>query len=226
MSGKGCAFLALGAIALIAFVTLIGGCSAYQSVVSLDEGVKSQWSQVENQLQRRFDLIPNLVETVKGYAAHEKGVFDDIAHARESYFQAKSVNDKAQAASSVESALSRLLMLQENYPVLKANEGFLKLQDQLEGTENRIAVERQRYNDAVRALNAAIRGPMGSIANTFAHAERAEYFKIPEAAKTAPRVDFSAPASAPAPAAAAPSTAPAPAPPAAAPGPPAAPAAK
>jgi LemA protein len=192
MAGKGCVFLALGVIALIAFVTLIGGCSTYQSVVSLDEGVKSQWSQVENQLQRRFDLIPNLVETVKGYAAHEKGVFDDIAQARQSYFQAKSVNDKALAAGSVESALSRLLMLQENYPVLKANEGFLKLQDQLEGTENRIAVERQRYNEAVKALNAAIRGPMGSIVNTFAHAERAEYFKIPETAKAAPRVDFSA----------------------------------
>jgi LemA protein len=192
MSGKGCAFIALGAIALLAFLTLIGGCSTYQSVVSLDEGVKSQWSQVENQLQRRFDLIPNLVETVKGYAAHEKGVFDDLAQARESYFQAKSVNDKAQAAGSVESALSRMLMLQENYPVLKANEGFLKLQDQLEGSENRIAVERQRYNDAVKALNAAIRGPMGSIVNTFAHAERAEYFKIPETAKAAPRVDFSA----------------------------------
>jgi LemA protein len=207
MSGKGCAFIALGVIALIAFATLIGGCSTYQSVVSLDEGVKSQWSQVENQLQRRFDLIPNLVETVKGYAAHEKGVFDDLAHARESYFQAKSVNDKAQAASSVESALSRLLMLQENYPVLKANEGFLKLQDQLEGTENRIAVERQRYNDTVRALNAVIRGPMGSLVNTFAHAERAEYFKIPETAKTAPRVDFSAPpgaAASPPPAAAVP----------------------
>jgi len=215
MSGKGCAFLALGVMALIAFATLIGGCSTYQSVVSLDEGVKSQWSQVENQLQRRFDLIPNLVETVKGYAAHEKGVFDDIAQARQSYFQAKSVNDKAQAASAVESALSRLLMLQENYPVLKANEGFLKLQDQLEGTENRIAVERQRYNDAVKALNAAIRGPMGSIVNTFAHAERSEYFKIPETAKAAPRVDFTAqpsPAASPAPAGAAPAPAPAPAP--------------
>ncbi len=201
MLGKGCAFTALGVIALIAFVILIGGCSTYQSVVSLDEGVKSQWSQVENQLQRRFDLIPNLVATVKGYAAHEKGVFDDLAQARESYFQAKTVNDKAQAASSVEGALSRLLMLQENYPVLKANEGFLKLQDQLEGTENRIAVERQRYNDAAKALNAEIRGPMGSIANIFAHAERAEYFKIPETAKAVPKVDFSgapAPASAPA----------------------------
>jgi LemA protein len=211
MSGKGCAFLALGVIALLAFATLIGGCSAYQSVVSLDEGVKSQWSQVENQLQRRFDLIPNLVETVKGYAAHEKGVFDDIAQARQSYFQAKTVNDKAQAASSVESALSRLLMLQENYPVLKANEGFLKLQDQLEGTENRIAVERQRYNDVVKALNAAIRGPMGSIVNTFAHAERAEYFKIPAAATSAPKVDFSAkPDVAPSPPPAPAGTAPAP----------------
>ena len=195
MSGKGLALTALGVIALILVIGLMGGCSVYQNVVSLDEGVKSQWSQVENQLQRRFDLIPNVVSTVKGYAQHEKGVFDDIANARQSYFQAKSVNEKAQAAGTVESALSRLLVLQENYPTLKANEGFLKLQDQLEGTENRIAVERQRYNEAVKSLNSTLRSPMGSVANIFAHAERAEYFKVPEAAKSVPHVDFSTPGS-------------------------------
>ncbi|MBA3939173.1 MAG: LemA family protein [Planctomycetes bacterium] len=205
MNAKGCALAGIAAIVLLALILLAGGCSSYKQVVNLDEGVKAQWSQVENQLQRRFDLIPNVVATVKGYAAHEKGVFDDIATARESYFQAKNVNDKAVAAGNVESALSRLLMLQENYPTLKANEGFLKLQDQLEGTENRIAVERGRYNDVVRVFNAYIRSPMGMLGNLMAHAERAEYFKVPESAKTAPKVDFGGPAAstppAPAPAA-------------------------
>lgn len=192
MSGKGCAFIALGAIALLAFLTLIGGCSTYQSVVSLDEGVKSQWSQVENQLQRRFDLIPNLVETVKGYAAHEKGVFDDLAQARESYFQAKSVNDKAQAAGSVESALSRMLMLQENYPVLKANEGFLKLQDQLEGTENRIAVARRDYIAAVQAYNTELRTFPGVIwaSTLYASSKPMAEFSANADSQAAPKVKF------------------------------------
>ena len=197
MNAKGFGLIAVAVIGLVVLVTLVGGCSSYQHIVALDEGVKSQWSQVENQLQRRFDLIPNAVATVKGYAEHEKGVFDDIAKARESYFQAKTVNDKAVAAGTVESALSRLLMLQENYPTLKANEGFLKLQDQLDGTENRIAVERQRYNDAARGLNTYIRGVGGQLGNIFAHVDRAEYFKVPEAAKVAPHVDFSPPQAAP-----------------------------
>jgi LemA protein len=194
MQAKGCAFSAIGVVVLIAVIALLGGCGTYQHVVTLDEGVKSQWAQVENQLQRRFDLIPNVVATVKGYAQHEKSVFDDIAHSRESYFQAKTVNEKAAAAGQVESALSRLLLLQENYPTLKANEGFLKLQDQLEGTENRIAIERQRYNDAVRELNTYLRSTSGMIGNVFAHVERAEYFKAPEGSKAAPRVDFGTPA--------------------------------
>ena len=190
MAGRSIGFWILCGIGALMLLTLFGGCSSYQHVVALDESVKSQWSQVDNQLQRRFDLIPNLVETVKGYAQHEKGVFDDIARARESYFQAKTVNEKAQSAGNVESALSRLLMLQENYPTLKANEGFLKLQDQLEGTENRIAVERQRFNESAKALNTYIRGPSGMLGNLFAHAERAQYFSIPEAAKQVPRVNF------------------------------------
>ncbi len=190
MGGRSVGFWIAIALGVVVLITMVGGCSSYQKVVGLDESVKSQWSQVESQLQRRFDLIPNVVETVKGYAAHEKGVFDDIAQARTSYFQAKSINEKAQSAGTVESALSRLLMLQENYPTLKANEGFLKLQDQLEGTENRIAVERQRYNETARSLNTYIRSPSGMIGNIFAHAERAEYFAVPEAAKQVPHVDF------------------------------------
>ena len=214
MNAKGCALAGIGAIVLLALILLGAGCSSYSKVVRLDEGVKAQWSQVENQLQRRFDLIPNLVGTVKGYAAHEKGVFDDIATARESYFQSKNVNDKAVAAGNVESALSRLLMLQENYPTLKADTSFLKLQDELAGTENRLAVERGRYNQQAEDLNIYLRSPMGAIGNLMAHAQRAEYFKVPEAAKTAPKVDFggAAPsvAPAPSPAASAPAAAPAP----------------
>jgi len=147
-------------VALVAGVVL-WGVGQYNRVVAMDEQVKSQWAQVENQLKRRFDLIPNLVETTKGYAKHEKEIFENIANARTKYFQAGSVEQKVAAANGFERALSRLLMLQEQYPNLKANESFLKLQDSLEGTENRIAVERKRYNDAVRMLNTYRRTVVG-----------------------------------------------------------------
>ncbi len=143
----------LAVIAVFALLTVFWGVGQYNKVVSMDEQVKSQWAQVENQLKRRYDLIPNLVETVKGYAKHEKDIFENIANARTKYFQAQTVKEKIQASQQLEGVLSRLLMLQENFPQLKANESFLKLQDSLEGTENRIAVERKRYNDDVRALN-------------------------------------------------------------------------
>ena len=175
-------------------VTLVGGCfySGYNSAVSLDENVKSAWAQVENQLHRRYELLPNLVETVKGVAGQEKEVFLGIAKAREAYFQAKdgSVADKAKAASGYESALSRLLVLRETYPELKSNESFLKLQDTLEGTENRVAVERQRYNEAVRSLNTFTRRLLGRIYSSMAGVVPAEYFETPDAAKTAPKVSF------------------------------------
>ncbi|RJQ56611.1 MAG: LemA family protein [Nitrospiraceae bacterium] len=166
---------------------IIGG---YNNVVSMDEQVKSQWAQVENQLKRRYDLIPNLVETVKGYASHEKELFEFIADARTKYFQAGSVKDKIQASGDLERSLSRLLLLQENYPQLKANESFLKLQDSLEGTENRISVERMRYNDSVRALNTYIRTVFGKIFAALAGVTSAEYYEVPEAEKEAPKVKF------------------------------------
>ena len=171
---------------------LVGGCmySGYNRAVALDEEVKSAWAQVDNQLQRRFELIPNLVETVKGIAAQEKDVFLGIAKARESYFQAKSVGQKAKAAGIFESALSRLLVLREAYPQLKSNESFLKLQDSLEGTENRLAVERKRYNDSVKVLNVFTRKLLGRFYASLAGVERAEYFEISEEAKTAPQVSF------------------------------------
>jgi LemA protein len=182
--------IVLAVIAGLAIMVFMWGMGQYNKVIAMDEQVNAQWAQVENQLKRRFDLIPNLVETTKGYARHEKEIFENIANARKSYFQAKSVPEKVAAANGFESALSRLLMLQENYPDLKANEAFLKLMDSLEGTENRIAVERKRYNDAVRQLNTYRRSVVGRFIAAIAGVEAAEYFTIPEAQKEAPKVKF------------------------------------
>ena len=149
--------ITLGVLLLVIFLALGMIVAGYNNVIAMDENVKGKWAQVENQLKRRYDLIPNLIETVKGYAKHEKELFENIAEARTQYFQAKGVNKKIEASNRLEGALSRLLLLQERYPVLKANESFLKLQDSLEGTENRISVARKRYNDAVQILNTYIR---------------------------------------------------------------------
>jgi len=182
--------IVLGVILLLAL--LVGGklISGYNTVISMDENVKGKWAQVENQLKRRYDLIPNLVETVKGYAKHEKELFENIAEARTQYFQAKGVKGKVAGANRLEGVLSRLLLLQERYPDLKANQSFLKLQDSLEGTENRIAVERKRYNDAVQILNTYIRTFFGRFFAAFANVSKAEYYEIPEGEKAAPKVKF------------------------------------
>ena len=166
---------------------LIGG---YNQVITMQENVKGKWAQVENQLKRRYDLIPNLVETVKGYAKHEKEIFENIAQARTQYFQAQDFKGKIQGANRLESSLSRLLLLQERYPDLKANQSFLRLQDSLEGTENRIAVERKRYNDAVQILNTYIRTFFGRFYALLAGVEPADYYEIPESEKQAPKVKF------------------------------------
>jgi len=173
--------------AILAIGRIIGG---YNTVIAMDENVKGKWAQVENQLKRRYDLIPNLVETVKGYAKHEKELFENIAEARTKYFQAKTVKDKVESANRLEGVLSRLLFLQERYPVLKANQSFLKLQDSLEGTENRISVERKRYNDAVQGLNTYIRTFLGRFFATLASVSKAEYYEIPESEKAVPKVTF------------------------------------
>ncbi|MGA8573370.1 MAG: LemA family protein [Desulfobaccales bacterium] len=180
----------LGVIALV--VVMVGGwvISGYNRVVTMDENVKTAWAQVDNQLKRRFDLIPNLVETVKGYATHEKEIFEHLADARTKYFQAPDVKGKIEASGDFERALSRLLVLQENYPQLKANETFLKMMDTLEGTENRLAVERKRYNDAVRTLNTYIRTVAGRFFASLAGVKEAEYYQVPEAEKAAPKVKF------------------------------------
>ncbi len=168
---------------------MLNGCG-YNKTIALEEGVSAQWAQVENQLKRRYDLIPNLVETVKGYATHEKELLTDIAEVRKSYFGANDRAGKVKAATQLEGMLSRLLLLKETYPDLKANQGFLKLQDQLEGTENRIAVERKRYNDAVRELNTYIRGIPGKWWADMTGVKTAEYFEIAEAEKATPQVKF------------------------------------
>ncbi len=182
--------IVVGVILLIGLMTFSWLRKGYDNVIAMDENVKASWAQVENQLKRRYDLIPNLVETVKGYASHEKELFENIANARTKYFQAGSVKDKVQASNQLEGFLSRLLVLRETYPDLKANESFLKLQDSLEGTENRIAVERKRYNEAVQILNTYIRTFFGRFFAGFAGVSSAEYYEIPEAEKEAPKVKF------------------------------------
>lgn len=177
---------------LVVIVIAVGGwfVGQYNSLVNMDEKVKAQWAQVENQLKRRYDLIPNLVETVKGYAAHEKQLFENIAQARTQYFQAQSPKDKIAASNALEGTLSRLLLLREAYPQLKANESFLKLQDSLEGTENRIAVERKRYNEAAQELNTYRRQFPGSLIASIANIPEAAYYEVPKQEREAPKVDF------------------------------------
>ncbi len=189
-SGVKAILIFLAVIAVIAIGIVFWGVGEYNKIISMDEQVKSQWAQVDNQLKRRYDLIPNLVETVKGYAKQEREIFEHIADARTKYFQASTPQGKIQASQQLEGVLSRLLLLQESYPQLKSNENFLKLQDSLEGTENRIAVERKRYNDEVRALNSYRRSFMGRFIAAFANVGEAQYYEVPQAEKEAPKVKF------------------------------------
>lgn len=160
-------------------------------VVRLDEEVKSAWAQVENQLQRRHDLIPNLVNTVKGYASHEERVFTEVTRLRSQWTNAKTPSQKIQTANMITDALSRLLLVVERYPELKANQNFLALQSQLEGTENRIAVARMRYNRAVRRFNTYIRTVFGSFFASRRHlTEPAPYFEAEESVTKVPEVSF------------------------------------
>lgn len=179
--------LALLVIILIIFFSIKG---TYNSLVRLDEGVKGAWAQVENQLQRRYDLIPNYVETVKGYAKQERDVFIKVTEARSKVGSANSIGGKINANNELSTALSRLLVVVERYPDLKSNQNFIRLQDELAGTENRIAVERRRYNEAVKTYNVKIRSfPTNIFAGMFGFA-KAEFFQVPEIAKEAPKVKF------------------------------------
>jgi LemA protein len=171
--------------------TLVTGCD-YNRMVAMRERIEASWAQVENQLQRRNDLIPNLVEVTRGYATHEREIFDHVADARARLLAGGSRDEKMAAATEMTGALGRLLAIAERYPDLKANQQFARLSDELAGTENRIAVERMRYNDAVRDYNSYIKrfpttlyaGPLGFKAE--------KYFEAPEAAQKVPQVDFGA----------------------------------
>lgn len=175
-------------LALFSVYSLFKG--SYNNFVTMDEGVKSSWAQVENQLQRRYDLIPNLVETVKGYAKQEKDVLVEVTNARARVGGAGKVSDKMAANNELSGALSRLLIVVERYPELKSNQNFLRLQDELAGTENRIAVERRRYNEVVQAYNVAIRSfPSNIVAGMFGF-EKAAFFEAPTAAQAVPQVKF------------------------------------
>lgn len=192
---------AIGAVVLLAVgMLVVWGISSYNSMVSLDQAVVQQWSQVENQYQRRADLIPNLVSTVKGYADFEKEVLTKVteARARVSQFNiTPEVLNDPQAFAKFQSlqgelsgALSRLLVTVENYPQLKANENFLQLQAQLEGTENRISVERKKFNEVVQQYNTTIkRFPASMMAGMFGFGEK-QYFKAIQGADTPPKVEF------------------------------------
>jgi len=180
--------IGLGVVAVIIVITFIG---SYNSIVSKHETITAKWAQVDNQLQRRNDLIPNLVNTTKGYAAHEKDVFEAVTNARSQWAKAGSLEEKVKAASAVDAALSRLLFVAENYPDLKANETFLKLMDELAGSENRIVVERMRYNDAVRDYNVTVRiFPGNVIAQISGYKVASEYFTADEKAKIVPEAKF------------------------------------
>ena len=183
-------WIALGIVGLV--ILMIGGSAvgSRNRFVTLEEGVDAQWANVETVLQRRFDLIPNLVNTVKGYAAHEEGILTEVTRLRSQWGAAATADQKVEIAGQMQGALSRLLLVAENYPDLKANQNFLALQDELAGTENRIAVERRRYNDSVRAYNIAIRKFPGVIwAGLFDFEKRAVFESAPEASRV-PEVAF------------------------------------
>ncbi len=181
----------LGALVIVGLIAFGWYRRGYDTAIALDEQVKSSWAQVENQLQRRNDLIPNLVNTVKGFAAQEKSILTEVTRLRSQWGEAKTINEKIDTANQLTGALSRLLLVSENYPQLKSNENFLALQSQLEGTENRIAVERMRYNEAVQQFNSFRRSLFGKFfASSAGLKEEAAYFKAAEGAKQVPQVSF------------------------------------
>jgi len=183
-------WIVLAVLAVIFVIVLVPGCGTYNRLVTLDEGAENAWANVETVLQRRYDLIPNLVNTVKGFAAQEQNVLTEVTRLRSQWAGAQSSSEKAQAASQLESALGRLMVVVERYPDLKSNQNFLALQDELAGTENRIAVERRRYNEAVRAYNTAIRRfPARIFAGIFGF-ERRTPFEAAAGAEEAPTVEF------------------------------------
>jgi LemA protein len=196
--GLGCGGLVV-VLLLVALVVGVGGCSKYNQIVSLQQGTESSWAQVENQYKRRADLVPNLVQTVQGAANFERQTLNEVVNARAAATQVKidptnitpeQLKQFEEAQGRLSSALSRLLVTVERYPELKANANFQTLQAQIEGTENRIAVERQRFNDAVRGYNTAIRQFPGSLVARFGGFTSKPYFEAPAGSETPPQVKF------------------------------------
>ncbi len=182
--------IAVVLIFMIAFSLFSFFKNTYNQLVILDENVKTAWAQVENQLQRRYDLIPNLVETVKGYAEHERETFIEVTNARSKVAGAQTQQEQIEANNTLSNALGRLLVVVEKYPELKANQNFIRLQDELAGTENRLSVERRRYNETVRTYNQKIRSfPVNFISGLFGF-KRSELFEVASEAKQAPQVKF------------------------------------
>jgi LemA protein len=180
-------------VVLVLIVVMLGSMyvSRRNEMVRKNEAINAAWSQVDVVLQRRADLIPNLVETVKGFAAQEQTVFHDIANARAALLNARSPADRIAANRQLDGALGRLLAIAENYPQLKSNENFLRLQDELAGTENRIAVERRRYNEALRDYNTYLGLFPNNIVASLAGFQRNEhYFEAPPESRQAPKVQF------------------------------------
>ncbi|MBN2324535.1 MAG: LemA family protein [Spirochaetes bacterium] len=183
-------FVVIGIVILLGII--IGGwyVGTRNTLVTLEESINASWAEIDNQLQRRADLIPNLVNTVKGYATQEREVFTQIAEARAKLAGAGTVGEKAAGYNDLQSALGRLLVVVERYPELKSNVNFIRLQDELAGTENRIAVARKRYNDSVRTFNTKIRRfPTAIIARAMGFVQK-EYFQIEERSREVPKVDF------------------------------------
>jgi LemA protein len=176
-------------VALAASLLGVSGCS-YNRFTAAEEAIKAQWGQVENQLQRRSDLIPNLVETVRGYAQQERDVFETVANARAQMAGANTPAERIAAANAESSALARLLVVVENYPQLKSNETFARLMDELAGTENRLAVERMRYNERLQEYNTLRRRFPSNITAAVFGFEEYPYFDAPEASEAAPTVNF------------------------------------
>ena len=167
----------------------ISGCG-YNTMIAMQEEVKSAWAQIENQLKRRTDLIDNLVEVTKGYAGHEKSVFENIANARAKIGSAGSRGEQIDAANEMSSAISRLLVIAENYPQLKADTQFARLSDELAGTENRIATERRRYNEVVQAYNTYIKKLPAALYSGWLGFQQEKYFEVPQEEQKAPKVTF------------------------------------
>ena len=180
-------WITLGVVGVLA----LGSIATYNRLVTLHEAVPGAWAQVENVLQRRFDLIPNLVSTVKGYAKHEKELLTEVTKLRSQWGVAKTPEARIQSAGALEGALSRLLLVAENYPNIKADASFLRLSDELAGTENRIAVERMRYNEIVQSYNTLVqRFPTNLVARMTGFKASESYFKMEAAAAKAPKVEF------------------------------------